>query len=146
LSDPRAADCAAAIVAAFARYNASFRTITRRAPERFENRDWSGSYGIAWDDSSQGPELYEGFIGAAIENALTPNAAWYCWHASRRQAMLEAVWEKFGAFVHQQIVWAKDRGILTRSYYLWQHEPCFFGWLRAAGLLLDAPPVTTRPR
>ena len=22
------------------------------------------------------------------------------------------------------------RGILTRSYYLWQHEPCFFGWLR----------------
>ena len=34
------------------------------------------------------------------------------------------------AFVHQQIVWAKDRGILTRSYYLWQHEPCFFGWLK----------------
>ncbi|MGZ9035089.1 MAG: DNA-methyltransferase, partial [Rhodospirillales bacterium] len=24
----------------------------------------------------------------------------------------------------------KDRGILTRSYYLWQHEPCFFGWLK----------------
>jgi isocitrate dehydrogenase kinase/phosphatase len=43
LSDPRAADCAAAIVAAFARYNAAFRAITRRAPERFENRDWSGS-------------------------------------------------------------------------------------------------------
>jgi DNA modification methylase len=39
--------------------------------------------------------------------------------------MVETVWEKFGAFVHQQIVWAKDRGILTRSYYLWQHEPCF---------------------
>lgn len=43
MSDPRSADCAAAIVAAFARYNAAFRTITRRAPERFENRDWSGS-------------------------------------------------------------------------------------------------------
>ena len=40
------------------------------------------------------------------------------------------LWEKFGAFVHQQLVWAKDRGILTRSYYLWQHEPCFFGWVR----------------
>lgn len=35
-------DCAAAIVAAFARYNAEYRVITRRAPERFENRDWSG--------------------------------------------------------------------------------------------------------
>ena len=31
MSDPRAADCAAAIVAAFARYNAAFRAITRRA-------------------------------------------------------------------------------------------------------------------
>ena len=33
---------AAAIVAAFARYNAEYRAITRRAPERFENRDWTG--------------------------------------------------------------------------------------------------------
>jgi ParB-like chromosome segregation protein Spo0J len=93
-----------------------------------KNKDWGDTYGVTWDDSSQGPELYEGFIKAAIEHAILPNAAWYCWHASRRQAMVEGVWEKFGAFVHQQIVWAKDRGILTRSYYLWQHEPCFFGW------------------
>jgi DNA modification methylase len=95
-----------------------------------KNKDWGNSYGITWDDSSQGPELYEGFIKAAIEHAILPNAAWYCWHASRRQAMVESVWEKHGAFVHQQIVWAKDRGILTRSYYLWQHEPCFFGWIK----------------
>ena len=43
MSDPRAAACAAAIVAAFARYNADFRVISRRAPERFEARDWAGS-------------------------------------------------------------------------------------------------------
>src|SRR6266545_5532912 len=101
-------------------------SLTQRSP----CEDWSDSYAITWDDASQGPELYEGFIRAAIEHAILPNAAWYCWHASRRQAMVEGVWEKFGAFVHQQIVWAKDRGILTRSYYLWQHEPCFFGWLK----------------
>ena len=57
---------------------------------------------MAWDDADQGPELYE-FVKAAIEHAILPNAAWYCWHASRRQAMVEGVWEKFGAFVHQQI-------------------------------------------
>ncbi len=34
--------CASLIVGAFARYNAEFRDITRRAPERFENRDWRG--------------------------------------------------------------------------------------------------------
>jgi ParB-like chromosome segregation protein Spo0J len=94
------------------------------------NKDWSPSYGVTWDDSSQGAELYDGFIRAAIAEAITEDAAWYCWHASRRQAMLEACWEKAGAFVHQQIIWVKDRGVLTRSHYLWKHEPCFMGWVR----------------
>jgi DNA modification methylase len=44
--------------------------------------------------------------------------------------MLEACWEKAGAFVHQQVIWVKDRGVLTRSHYLWKHEPCFMGWRR----------------
>jgi len=94
------------------------------------NKDWSASYGTTWDDSSQGAELYDGFIAAAVAEAITENAAWYCWHASRRQAMLEACWEKAGAFVHQQIIWVKDRGVLTRSHYLWKHEPCLMGWRR----------------
>ncbi|WP_412509226.1 DNA modification methylase [Roseovarius sp. SYSU LYC5161] len=94
------------------------------------NKDWSQSYGNTWDDSSQGAELYDGFISAAVAEAITEDAAWYCWHASRRQAMLEACWEKAGAFVHQQIIWVKDRGVLTRSHYLWKHEPCFMGWRR----------------
>ena len=94
------------------------------------NKDWSQSYGNTWDDSSQGAELYDGFIAAAVAEAITEDAAWYCWHASRRQAMLEACWEKAGAFVHQQIIWVKDRGVLTRSHYLWKHEPCFMGWRR----------------
>jgi len=94
------------------------------------NKDWSHSYGVTWDDSSQGAELYDGFIAAAVTEAITEDAAWYCWHASRRQAMLEACWEKAGAFVHQQIIWVKDRGVLTRSHYLWKHEPCFMGWIK----------------
>ena len=44
--------------------------------------------------------------------------------------MVEGVWEKLGAFVHQQVIWCKDRPILTRSFYLWKHEPCFMGWLK----------------
>jgi DNA modification methylase len=94
------------------------------------NKEWSQSYGNTWDDASQGAELYDGFISAAIAEAILPEAAWYCWHASRRQAMLEACWERAGAFVHQQIIWVKDRGVLTRSHYLWKHEPCFYGWIK----------------
>ena len=101
-----------------------------------QNKDWSPSYGTTWDDSSQGAELYDNFIAAAVAEAIEPNAAWYCWHASRRQAMLEECWTKAGAFVHQQIIWVKDRGVLTRSCYLWKHEPCLMGWVRP-----NKPPI-----
>ncbi len=108
-------------------------------------KDWSSSYGITWDDSSQGPELYEGFIQAAMEHAIEPNAAWYCWHASKRQAMVEAVWEKMDALTHQQIIWRKSNTILTRTHYLWKHEPCFFGWIQGnrPPRLEDAEPTPT---
>ncbi len=98
--------------------------------EKIKNKDWADSYAITWDDAEANWDLYEKFIRVAIDEAIDPNAAWYCWHASRRQAMVESIWEKFGAFVHQQIIWVKDRPILTRSWYTWQHEPCFFGWVR----------------
>lgn len=98
--------------------------------EADKNKDWSDSYAVDWDDAEANPELFDKFIAIAVAEAIEPNAAWYCWHASRRQAMLESVWEKHGAFVHQQIIWCKDRPILTRSWYMWQHEPCFMGWVR----------------
>lgn len=94
------------------------------------NKDWSKTYGTTWDEADGDPALYEKFVAVAMAEAIKPDAAWYCWHASKRQAMLEAVWEKAGAFVHQQIIWVKTRPVLTRSWYLWQHEPCFMGWVR----------------
>lgn len=97
------------------------------------NTNWSGTYGTTWDeaDAHQNSDLYDRFIKTAVDVAILPNAAWYCWHASRRQRMVEESWEKNGAFVHQQIIWMKpNRPILTRSWYLWVHEPCFFGWLK----------------
>ncbi len=100
--------------------------------KKTKNKDWSETYKEQpWDAATKGRPFYEGFVKAAIEHAITPNAAWYCWHASRRQAMLEDVWEHAGAFVHQQIIWVKTRAVLTRSVYLWQHEPCLFGWLKS---------------
>jgi DNA modification methylase len=98
--------------------------------KRIANKDWSEDYieQPHWDDSSQGPAFYEAFMEVAIGHAIVENAAWYCWHASRRQAMLEACWTKFDVLHHQQIIWAKSRPVLTRSIMLWAHEPCLFGW------------------
>ncbi len=100
------------------------------AIRRGKNKDWSPSYGTTWDDADANPELYDKFIAAAIAEALSPSAAWYCWHASKRHAMLEAAWEKHGVLPHCQIIWAKNRPVLTRTWYAWQHEPCLMGWLK----------------
>ncbi|HTR47858.1 MAG TPA: DNA methyltransferase [Verrucomicrobiae bacterium] len=75
-------------------------------------------------------KLYRGAMGMAVKHAIVRNAAFYWWHASRRQMALESIWNEFGVFVHQQIIWAKSRPVLTYSTYLWQHEPCLFGWIR----------------
>jgi DNA modification methylase len=99
------------------------------------NKDWSGTYcagtdGTSWDDPDANPELYNQFVGVAIAEAIKPDAAFYCWHASKRQALVEAAWSKHGVLLHQQIIWAKTRPVLNRSWYTWQHEPCLFGWLQ----------------
>lgn len=105
------------------------KTASARA-KKIANKDWSEEYieQKHWDDSSQGPQFYEAFMQVAIDCAIAEDAAWYCWHASRRQAMLEACWKKFEVLHHQQIIWAKSRPVLTRSIMLWAHEPCLFGW------------------
>lgn len=107
----------------------------RGVPNR--DKDWSRQYVEAdgadvKNDEEAGVELYRGFIDAALKHAITRDAPWYMWHASRRQAMLERIWNEFGAYFRQQIVWVKSRAVLTYSVYLWQHEPCAFGWLKGA--------------
>jgi isocitrate dehydrogenase kinase/phosphatase len=59
---PSPHQCARDIVEAFARYNAEFRAITRRAPQRFDARDWKGSQ----RDAVERIELYDGFVNQTI--------------------------------------------------------------------------------
>ncbi|TNF24087.1 MAG: DNA methylase [Deltaproteobacteria bacterium] len=85
-----------------------------------------------WDDADaeRNDDLWLRFCRTARELAIREDAAWYCWYASVHHAKLQAVWEQVGAFVHQQIIWAKPSGVLTYSWYTWQHEPCLMGWVR----------------
>ncbi len=59
---PCPAACARHIVDAFARYNAEFRAITRRAPTRFDSRDWRGGQ----QDAVERIELYDRFVNQTI--------------------------------------------------------------------------------
>ena len=84
-----------------------------------------------WDkyvDPEASVGFFRSFLTLAIEH-LKPNTAIYQWHAYKRQALVEQAWRESGLLVHQQIIWAKARGVLTHSHYLWSHEPCFYGWV-----------------
>ena len=70
----------------------------------------------------------EAAFAAATEHALTPNAAWYLWHAHLTQGCFAAA-AAAHVVLHRQIIWVKPRLILGRGQYHWQHEPCFMGWV-----------------
>jgi DNA modification methylase len=86
------------------------------------NKHWD-----AYIDPESSVEFFAGFLEVALAHCIE-RVPVYQWHATRRQALVEQAWQANGLFVHQTIVWVKARGVLTRSHYLWQHEPCFYGW------------------
>lgn len=106
----------------------SHPTTKSNAGSATKDKDWSQVYREGGTEGD-GEDFYNAFVAVAKAHAITETAAWYCWHASKRQAMLERVWVNNGAFAHQQIIWVKSRAVLTYSVYMWQHEPCLFGWV-----------------
>ena len=84
-----------------------------------------------WDqyvDPEKGSAFFLAFLQAALPHC-EPRVPVYQWHATRRQVMVELAWIKAGLLVHQTIVWVKARPVLTRSHFMWQMEPCFYGWI-----------------
>jgi DNA modification methylase len=85
----------------------------------------------AWDaykDPTSGTQFYIDFLGVALAVAVTDRAPIYQWHADLRRQLLVAAWEHHGLLAHQTIIWFKGRPVLTRSHFMWQHEPCLYGW------------------
>src|ERR1700683_3579243 len=70
------------------------------------DKDWAKVYHEAgrttFDNEDGGKDggrsFYLAFYKVAIECAISPNAAWYCWLASVMQVMVEGVWKEVGAF------------------------------------------------
>src|ERR1700692_1344019 len=50
----------------------------------------------------------------------------YVWHASKfTREFLDGLL-RIGFLHHQQIIWDKQRTVLTRTHYWFQHEPCWY--------------------
>jgi isocitrate dehydrogenase kinase/phosphatase len=98
-----AVDCARQIVDAFADYNAEFRAVTRRAPQRFDSLDFKGSQ----RDAVERIELYDRFVDgtvAALKLALG------------ERALDRALWQAVRESFETQIVGLPDNEF-TKTFY-----------------------------
>lgn len=64
--------------------------------------------------------------------ALFPGDVAYVWHGALHATTVANSLIACGFNVRSQIIWAKDRLILSRGDYHWQHEPCWYA-VRAKG-------------
>ena len=58
--------------------------------------------------------------------ALFPGDVAYVWHGALHAGEVAASLMAAGFNVRSQIIWAKDRLVLSRGDYHWQHEPCWY--------------------
>jgi DNA modification methylase len=58
--------------------------------------------------------------------ALFPGAAAYIWHGALHATTVADSLTACGFAIRSQIVWAKQRLVLSRGDYHWQHEPCWY--------------------
>jgi DNA modification methylase len=58
--------------------------------------------------------------------ALFPGNIAYVWHAALRAATVAESLTREGFAIRAQIIWAKERLVIGRGDYQWQHEPCWY--------------------
>lgn len=57
---------------------------------------------------------------------LFPGDVAYVWHGALHAGEVAESLEASGFNIRSQIIWAKDRLVLSRGDYHWQHEPCWY--------------------
>jgi len=77
-----------------------------------------------------GPELYEGFIRAAIEHAILPNAAWYAGTPRAAKRCSKPNGKRQGPSFISSKYGLKIMELWCECTILWKHEPCFYGWIK----------------
>jgi DNA modification methylase len=58
--------------------------------------------------------------------SLFPGSIAYVWHAALQSATFVQSLERTGFSLRAQIIWAKERLVMGRGDYHWQHEPCWY--------------------
>jgi DNA modification methylase len=64
--------------------------------------------------------------------ALFPGEVAYVWHGALHAGTVAESLTVSGFEIRSQIIWAKERLVLSRGHYHWQHEPCWYA-VRSGG-------------
>lgn len=100
-------------------------------------------YGVKYDpnwrneaDRSDGKKIGARAVGKVLNDnrsdwreawALFPGAVAYVWHAGTYAGDVAASLQSERFQIRAQIIWVKQRHVLSRGDYHHQHEPCFYG-------------------
>jgi DNA modification methylase len=58
--------------------------------------------------------------------SLFPGEIAYVWHGALRSSIVAESLFKSGFTIRAQIIWAKERLVMSQGDYHWQHEPCWY--------------------
>jgi DNA modification methylase len=94
-------------------------------------------YGVEYDPGWRHDRGLSGSVrGGKIRNderadwgetwALFPGSIAYVWHGALRAIPVAESLVREGFIIRAQIIWAKDRLVIGRGDYHWQHEPCWY--------------------
>src|SRR6266511_3049904 len=94
-------------------------------------------YGVSYDPAWRN----DAGVSATARTGTVPNddradwrEAWalfagdvaYVWHAGIHGRTVADSLEACGFAIRAQLIWVKNRFVLSRGHYHWQHEPCFY--------------------
>lgn len=72
--------------------------------------------GVMNDDNADWTEAWK----------LFPGDIGYIWHGGLHTTEVQKSLESVGLLVRSQIIWVKDKIVVGRGNYHWQHEPCWY--------------------
>jgi len=83
----------------------------------------------AYTDHDSSVKFYSDFLQTALASALTETPIIYQWFGMMRAEVVFEAWRSVGLLPHQVLVWVKSRHILSRCDFMWNYEPCMYGWI-----------------
>lgn len=110
------------------------------------NVDYEGTAGKIKNDNMSEDKFYK-FLLLAFENlynSLKAGGGIYVFHADTEGLNFRTAFKEAGFKLAECLIWEKDRFVLGRQDYQWQHEPILYGWKEgSAHYFVDKRTLTT---